>query len=246
MSTIEVRDNSKLRCIAVDDEPFARKLIADDIGKVPVLDLVATCASPVEALDYIQAGKVDLLFLDIQMPVIKGTDFLRTIQNPPMVIITTAFEAYALEGYDLNVIDYLVKPIPFERFLKAVNKAYDHFLLHHGNGKKEKPPSEFIFVHAEYRQIRIAADDIRYIEGLKDYVKIHLVNQPKPVLTRLNLKGMESKLPPAQFCRIHNSFIVSLSKITSVQKSQVFIGKDVIPVGEKFSADFQRRFRSTD
>jgi DNA-binding LytR/AlgR family response regulator len=231
----------RLRCIAVDDEPFARKLIADDITKVPFLDLVTTCHSASDALPILSTGDIDLMFLDIQMPVIRGTDFLRTLDHPPMVIITTAFESFALEGFELNVIDYLVKPIPFERFIAAVNKAREQFRLRKIE-KEKTADKQFIFVHSEYKQIRIPIETIRYIEGLKDYVKVYLTTQTKPVLTRLNLKAIEAKLPAGDFCRIHNSFIVSIGKINSVQRSQVFIGQDVIPVGDKYSEAFQKKF----
>jgi DNA-binding LytR/AlgR family response regulator len=232
-----------MRCLAVDDEPFALKLIADDIRKVPFLDLVKTYSSPMEALDHLKKDPVDLLFLDIQMPVLKGTEFIRSLEKPPLVIITTAFEQYALEGFELNVIDYLVKPIPFERFLKAVNRAHDHHnLLQKPEAKKE--PS-FFFVHAEYKEVKIFHDQVLYIEGLKDYVKIFLVSQPRPVLTRLNLKAIESKLPPEQFCRVHNSYIVSLPKITATLKSQIFIQQTTIPIGDKFSEEFMNKYRSS-
>lgn len=232
-----------MRCIAVDDEPFALRLIADDIGKIPFLELVKTCTSPLEALHYLQRNTVDLLFLDIQMPVLKGTEFLRTLKNPPLVIITTAFEQYALEGFELNVIDYVVKPIPFERFLKAVNKAHDQYLLR--NRKPEDKEKTFFFVHSEYKELKIFHHQILYVEGLKDYVKIFLNTQPRPVLTRLNLKGIESKLPEDEFCRVHNSYIVPLSKITSTQKSQLFIGEIPIPIGDKFAEDFMKKYKST-
>jgi DNA-binding LytR/AlgR family response regulator len=231
-----------MRCIAVDDEPFALKLIADDIRKVPFLDLLQTFSSPVEALQFIRKESVDLLFLDIQMPMLKGTEFLRILDNPPLVILTTAYEQYALEGFELNVIDYLVKPIPFERFLKAVNRAHAQFQLLKEN-KPGKPEEEFFFVHAEYKEIKIFFDNIRYVEGLKDYVKIYLTTQTRPILTRLNLKAMERKLPADQFSRVHNSFIVSLSKITSSLKSQVFIQDTAIPVGDKFADDFEKKYR---
>jgi DNA-binding LytR/AlgR family response regulator len=242
MSSTKV--NLKMRCIAVDDEPFARKLIADDITRVPFLDLVATFSSPDDARDLLKSGSVDLLFLDIQMPGITGTEFLRKLENPPLVIFTTAFEKYALEGFELNVIDYLLKPIPFERFQKAATRAYDQFALE--QGATEKPVDGFLFVHSEYKEIKIFFDDILYIEGLKDYVKIFLKSQARPVLTRLNLKGIESKLPAEMFSRIHNSFIVSHSKIISFQKSQVFVGQTAIPIGEKFADEFSRKYKSAN
>jgi DNA-binding LytR/AlgR family response regulator len=238
--------NQKLRCIAVDDEPFARRLIADDISRVPFLELMTTCASPAEAIDHLKAKTVDLLFLDIQMPVMTGTEFLRTLAQPPLVIITTAFEKYAIEGFELNVVDYLLKPIPFERFLVAAQRAQDQFLLEKGVSASTKDDDGFLFVHSEYKEIKIFFGDILYIEGLKDYVKIFLKSQTRPILTRLNLKGAEAKLPSDRFSRVHNSFIVSLSKITSIQKAQLFIGNIAIPVGEKFAGDFVKKYKAKE
>jgi DNA-binding LytR/AlgR family response regulator len=230
-----------MRCIAIDDEPFALKLMGDDIQKVPFLELAATCTSAEQALEIMKKEKIDLVFLDIQMPVLKGTDFLRMLKNPPMVIMTTAFENYALEGFELNVTDYLLKPIPFDRFLKAVNRAHEQHLL---KEQKVKNDEGFFFVHAEYKEIKIFFNQILYVEGLKDYVKIFLNTQPRPILTRLNLKAIESKLPADQFCRVHNSFIVSLAKITSTLKSQIDIGSVAIPIGEKYANDFQIKYKS--
>jgi DNA-binding LytR/AlgR family response regulator len=245
-STVPAKNEIKLRCLAVDDEPFALKLIADDIARVPFLELCCTYSSPLEALEYVKKEKVDLLFLDIQMPLLKGTQFLRSLEHVPLVIFTTAYEEYALEGFELDVVDYLMKPIPFDRFLKAVNKAYQQFLLHKGKGTaKQSPQEQFFFVHAEYKEIKIFFDDVLYVEGLKDYVKIFIQGQSRPILTRLNLKAMEAKLPAQQFCRIHNSFIISLSKIESSQKSQVFIKQQAIPVGDKYAADFRKKYTST-
>jgi DNA-binding LytR/AlgR family response regulator len=229
-----------MRCIAIDDEPFALKLMEDDIRKVSFLKLIATCSSARQALEILGKEKIDLVFLDIQMPTLKGTDLLRMLENPPLVIMTTAFENYALEGFELNVIDYLVKPIPFDRFLKAVNRAHEQYLLREGKSEDDG----FVFVHAEYKEIKIFFNQILYIEGLKDYVKIFLNSQSRPVLTRLNLKAIESKLPAHQFCRVHNSFIVSLPKITSILKSQIFIGQIAIPIGDKYATDFEMKYKS--
>jgi DNA-binding LytR/AlgR family response regulator len=227
-----------MNCIAIDDEPFALKIIAGDIAKVPFLELKGTFSSPGDALSLLKKEPVDLLFLDIQMPAITGTQFLRTLKEPPMVIFTTAYEQYALEGFELNVIDYLMKPIPFDRFLKAANKAHELFNL------KSNPNGNpgFFFVHSEYREIKIFYDDIQYVEGLKDYVKIFLAKERHPILTRLNLKAIEGKLPSTEFMRIHNSFIVPLKKIKSFQKSQVFIGETPIPIGEKFAENFKKQY----
>jgi DNA-binding LytR/AlgR family response regulator len=229
----------KMTCIAIDDEPFALKLIADDIAKLPFLELKGMLSSPIDALLVIQREQVDLMFVDIQMPVLTGTQFLRTLKNAPMVIFTTAYEQYALEGFELNVIDYLMKPIPFDRLLRAANKAHALFKLKNASAPQEPG---FFFVHAEYKEIKLFYDDVLYVEGLKDYVKIFTSKQVYPILTRMNLKAIETKLPAAQFARIHNSFIVSLNKIKSFQRSQVFIGNVSIPIGEKYSEEFRKRY----
>lgn len=235
-------DNSRpmLRCIAVDDEPFALKLITEDISKVPFLKLVNVCSSAVEAREVLQKESIDLMFLDIQMPGLTGTELLRSLESPPMVIFTTAYEQYAVEGFELEVIDYLVKPVPFERLLRAATRAQEQLKLRQDSNTK--PEDQFFFVRAEYKEIRIMFSDIQYIEGLKDYVKIFLASQTRPVMTRMNLKAIETKLPSKLFCRIHNSFIVPFSKITSFQRSQVFIGQTPIPVGDKYAAEFRRRY----
>jgi DNA-binding LytR/AlgR family response regulator len=170
------------------------------------------------------------------MPSISGIHFLRNLENPPMVIFTTAFHQYAIDGFDLKVIDYLLKPIPYKRFLQAVEHAKELFELRLKRQKKEK---HIIMVYSEYKQIKIFSEDIVYIEGLKDYVKMYLLNQPKPILTRLNLKGILGKLPQNQFSRVHNSFIVSLAQIQSFQKNFIFLQNgQQIPVGAKFLKGF--------
>lgn len=233
-------DAAKLRCLVVDDEPFALRLMQDEIKKIPFLECIGTCSSAKAALPHIENG-IDLLFLDIQMPNVTGIQFLRSMKNPPMVIMTTAYEKYALDGFELDVIDYLVKPILFDRLLKAANKARELFLLRTPTTNKS---GQSFVVHANYKKIKIFCDDVLYIEGLKDYVKIFLTSSTKAILTRMNLKGIESILPPGIFFRIHNSFIVNLSKISSFQKNQVFIDKKPLPIGEKFSAGFERRYNN--
>jgi DNA-binding LytR/AlgR family response regulator len=225
---------NKIKCIAIDDEPFALEILSEDIGKVSFLELRGKYSSPILAKDNLE--DIDLIFLDIQMPSISGINFLRNLENPPMVIITTAFNQYAIDGFDLKVVDYLLKPIPFERFLQAVNHAKELFELRYQRDKNEK---HFLMVYSEYKQIKIFSEDITHIEGLKDYVKIHLFNQAKPVLTRLNLKGISEKLPEGQFCRVHNSFIVSMECIQSFQKNFIFLSNGhQIPVGAKFLNSF--------
>jgi len=227
-----------LRCLVVEDEPFALQLIRDDLKRLPNLEIVSAVTSAPEAEAVLKSMEVNLMFLDIQMPGTTGMQFLRSLKQPPLVILTTAFEQFAVESYELNVVDYLVKPIPFERFEKAVQKARERLRV------PGPADSSFFFVRSEYKEIRILFNDILYIEGLKDYVKIFLGSQSRPVLTRMNLKAIEQKLPIDQFCRIHNSFIVSLARITAVQRSQVFLGATPIPVGDKFSAEFRRKYGS--
>ncbi len=230
----------KLKCLVVDDEPFALKSMEEEIGKIPFLDFVASCSSTDKAIPYLESG-IDLLFMDIQMPNITGTEFLRTLKNPPLVIITTAYEKYAIEGFELDVVDYLLKPILFDRLAKAANKAHEIFIWN--QFKKTNTPS-FFFVRANYKEMKILSDDVLYIEGLKDYVKIFIASQTRAILTRQNLKGMESILPGGVFLRIHNSYIVNSSKITTFQKNKVFIDKKPIPIGEKFSAKFEEQYRA--
>jgi DNA-binding LytR/AlgR family response regulator len=220
----------RIKCIAIDDEPFALEILSEDIGKVPFLELKGKFSSPILVKD--KLDDIDLIFLDIQMPSISGIHFLRSLENPPMVIFTTAFHQYAIDGFDLKVIDYLLKPIPYERFLQAVEHAREVFEYRLQRQKIEK---HFVMVYSEYKQIKIYSDWIVYIEGLKDYVKIYLHNQPKPILTRLNLKGILEKLPQTQFCRVHNSFIVSMPQIQSFQKNFIFLQNgQQIPIGAKF------------
>lgn len=231
---------NKLKCLVVDDEPFAARLMQDEISKIPFLEFVASCSSANAAIPHLEKG-IDLMFLDVQMPHMTGVQFLRTLQNPPMVIFTTAYEKYALDGYDLNVVDYLMKPVVFDRFEKAVNKARE---LHMLKNSKASDPGSFFLVRSNYKQIKIFSDDVLYIEGLKDYVKIFLESQTRAILTRQNLKGMEGILPPGIFFRLHNSFIVNVSKISTFQKSQVFLGKTPIPIGEKFASAFEEYYKA--
>ena len=250
-----------MRCIAIDDEPFALELIADDIRKIPFLELVGQFNNPLDAYDLIRRGQVDLIFLDIQMPTLTGLQFLRTLTNPPMVVLTTAYEEYALDGYAFDVVDYLLKPIPFERFLKAVSKAYDLFLLRQGRTQPDRPPESgreaveeapaevmappeqtFFFVFSEYQDIRIFYDDVLYVEGLKDYVKIYTTQQARPILSRLTLKAIEARLPVKFFCRVHKSFIVALPRITAFQRTRLFIGSQEIPVGSSYVDEFERQY----
>ncbi|PSL25813.1 LytR/AlgR family response regulator transcription factor [Chitinophaga ginsengisoli] len=225
-----------MRCIAIDDELLVRELLEDSIRQVPFLQLVKTCKNAIEAMEVMQQEPVDLIFLDIQMPKLTGLQFLRSLSQPPMVILVTAYEQYALEGFELRVVDYLLKPFSFERFLKACNHAYELFRLQH---KVAETPKDF-FVYVEYVQVKIVVADIEYIEGLKDYIKIYLSSSTKPVLTRMTMKAMEEKLPPPAFIRTHKSFLVAAKKITAVKRDLVVIGDKEIPVSEFYKENVTR------
>jgi DNA-binding LytR/AlgR family response regulator len=220
-----------MKCLAIDDEPLALDVLEKYIGKMPDLTLTRRCTSALEALEFLNKNEVDLLFLDIRMPELSGIQFLKTLKNPPMVIFTTAYENYALESYELDVVDYLLKPIPFERFMKAVNKAKEIFDLGKARPGQE-PDIDFIFVRADYQMVKINLDEVLYIEGLKDYVKIFC--GPKPIFSHQNLKSIEGKLPTGKFVRVHKSYIVSVKKIETIQKNGLRVGGQDIPIGDMY------------
>lgn len=225
-----------IRCIAIDDELLVRELLEDNIRQIPFLQLLGTCKNAMEAMEVMQREPVDLIFLDIQMPRLNGLQFLRSLPQPPMVILVTAYEQYAMEGFELQVVDYLLKPFSFERFLKACNHAHELFLL---RNKAAEAPQDF-FVYVEYTQVKIVVADITYIEGLKDYIRIHLLSSAKPVLTRMTIKAIEGKLPPPAFIRTHKSFLVAAGKITAVKRDLVMIGSNEIPVSEFYKENVTR------
>jgi two-component system, LytTR family, response regulator len=220
-----------LRCIAVDDEPLALELLEDNISKVPFLQLLATCSNAMEAMKVMQEQIVDLIFLDIQMPGLTGIQFIQSLNNRPMVIFITAYEKFALEGFNLDVVDYLVKPVPLDRFIKACNKAFELYQLKNKSkeNNQEALPGYF-FVNVEYSLLKVVMDDILWIEGLKDYIKIHLKSTSKAVITRMTMKTIEELLPLNQFIRIHKSYIVAIASITAIRKSTVIIGAEELPV----------------
>lgn len=221
-----------MKTIIVDDEKPAQTVLTAFVKKVPFLQLELVTSNAYEAITYINQHEVDLLLLDIEMPDLTGIELLQSLDRVPLVIFTTAYEQYALKGYELDVVDYLMKPIPFERFLKAVNKAQKR--LSSNTAQLNTTSPVYLLVKSEYQTVKIDLDDILYIEGLKDYVKIFTTE--KMILTRLNLKGIGEKLPSAQFVRVHRSFIVSLPQISSFQKSQLMIGDQLIPIGEAYRA----------
>lgn len=223
-----------LRCIAIDDEPLALELLEDNISKVPYLELVALCSNPIEAMQVLQREAVDLIFLDIQMPGLTGLQFIQSLSQKPMFILITAYEKYALDGFNLDVIDYLVKPVSLERFIKACNKAWElHQLKTKQPATAKEAVPEYLFVNVEYSLVKLVIAHIMWVEGLKDYIKIHMHNA-KPVVTRMNMKTIEDQLPAAKFIRIHKSYIVSVDYITAIRRSSVFIGDIELPVGENY------------
>lgn len=231
-----------MRCLAIDDEKLVLDLLVDNIRQIPFLHLVKACRSAMEATAVLQEEKIDLLFLDIQMPKLNGLQFIQTLPQPPLVILVTAYEQYALEGYNLNVIDYLLKPVSFDRFLKACNKAKEQFTLEEQFRLAKSPDfsTDFLFVNVEYTLVKLVFADILFVEGLKDYIRVHLSSSPRPVITKMSLKVMEEKLPASLFIRIHKSYIVAIHAITVVKRDLVCIGKTELPLSEFYKENLQR------
>ena len=226
----------KITCLAVDDEPPALDIIKKYIAAIPSLQLAGTCINAVEALGLLQEQNIDLLFLDIQLPQILGTDFIRTLKNPPRVIFTTAFRKFAIEGFELDAIDYLLKPISFDRFLKAVNKVMN-INLHVNNQQaaydyKGNHPEAFISFRVDRKNLKIALDDILYVESLKDYIKV--VTRSKNIITKQSIASLEEALPAHTFIRIHRSYIVALNKIELYTSELVEIAKKELPISRMY------------
>ena len=223
-----------LQCIALDDEPLALDLLEDSISKLPYLHLVAKCSDAFEAMKAMQENKIDLIFADIQMPGLTGLQFIETIVEKPMVIVITAYEKFALEGYNLDVVDYLLKPVSLDRFIKACHKARDLYHLKNADRLLNSANSEYFFLNVDYSLVKIRFDDIVWIEGLRDYIKIHLKSSPNPLVVRMGMKVIEEQLPTNKFIRIHKSFILSIEAITAVRKSSVFIHEQEFTVGDTY------------
>jgi len=232
----------KIRCLLVDDEPLAIALLQKHVGQLDFLEVAGTCPNALKALEALKNKDIDLMFLDIRMPAISGTDFLRTLRNPPKVIITTAYREYALEGYDLDIVDYLLKPITFDRFFKAIERYL----------RQDKQPETVpaapgagepsgIFVKSGYRTIRISTDDILYIESLKDYVKI--ITTDDTIMTKYKIGDMENELSAKGFLRIHRSFIINLKQVSAFTASDVEIGKTELPIGDSYKGLVAKRLK---
>jgi DNA-binding LytR/AlgR family response regulator len=227
-----------IRAIAIDDEPPALKIIEVFCGQAGFIDLAKTFTKPLDALKYLHRFPVDLIFLDIRMPSITGLELYRKLPQEAMVIFTTAYSEYAVEGFNLNALDYLLKPFTFERFMQSANKARDYYrLFHHQDLVKQ----QYIFIRADYSLVKIMLAEILFIEGLDDYLKIHLDGK-KTVVTRLTMKAMLEKLPAEDFARVHRSFIVPLGRIERVRNRQIFIGGNEIPLGGSYEEEFLRTY----
>jgi DNA-binding LytR/AlgR family response regulator len=229
--------SNKITCLVVDDEPPALDILRKYIGCVPTLELAGICSNAVEALAIIQQQTIDILFLDIQMPQILGTDFIRTLTRPPKIIFTTAYRKYAVEGFDLDAVDYLLKPISFERFLKAVNKimktSLKQSIYPEGISASEKEvPSSFIHFRADRKVLKIALSDILFIESLKDYIKV--VTRTQTFLSKHSISALEEYLPAPAFIRIHRSYIVAVDKIDFFTNELVGIGKQELPISRMY------------
>ncbi len=222
-----------ISCIAIDDEPLSLEIISDYVSKVSFLDFKGSFTDPFKATEILMNEKIDLLFLDIEMPDLNGIQFLKSLKQQPMVIFTTAYNQYAVEGFNLDAVDYLLKPIEFERFFKAVNKAYDYYKFSNNQHQIEE---NYIFVKADYQIVKININDITYIEGLDDYIKIYCGETF--ILSLMTLKTILSKLPTQTFTRVHRSYIVSIPHINSIQRNRIKIGEKLIPISETYSKDF--------
>lgn len=230
-----------INCIAIDDEPLALDIIKDYCSKVTFLNLLKIFDNAIESIEYIRSNKVDLIFLDIQMEELSGIQLLNALKHRPFVIFTTAYERYAIQGFELDVVDYMLKPISFERFIKGVNKVCERMQLDTGSGKPENGKSKthetsFFFVKTETRMERIESADVLYVEGMGDYWRI--VTKTRRIMTLMNARKLEEVLHEPQFCRVHKSFFIALDKIESIERNRIKIGDQYIPVSETYHKAF--------
>jgi DNA-binding LytR/AlgR family response regulator len=232
----------KIRCLLIDDEPPALTVLRSHVAAVPMLEIVGQCHNAIAALEVLQKQAVDLIFLDIKMPRLLGTDFVKTLRNPPKIIFTTAYREYALDGYDLNVVDYLLKPISLERFLRAVQKVYrpdsPTFPLLPHVAVAQTTSDRFLYFRADRKMVKVMVDDIHYIESLKDYVRI--CTGTKQIISKQTITSLEEMLPEDYFLRIHRSFIVALNKIDSYSPTHIEIAGKELPIGRHFKHEVER------
>lgn len=236
----------KINCLIIDDEPLAQRVLEKYIQGIPVLELVDKCNNALDAIEILKEKKIDLIFLDINMPKLSGLEFLRILKNPPLIIITTAYAEFAIQGFELDVVDYLMKPFGMERFLKAIQKVQDILKSKEhpssSNAVAEANEDQYIFVKSSKKTFRLNLNDILYIEALGDYVKIYTTE--RMIISYHSMKNLENLLSPRQFPRIHKSFIVSLSKIELIEGNQVKMRDRYIPIGTNFKAEFEKLIRT--
>jgi DNA-binding LytR/AlgR family response regulator len=225
----------KLNCLIVDDEPIARKGMAEYVKEVDFLNLVCVCEHAVKASSILNSQKIDLLLLDIHMPRLSGIEFLKTLTNPPMVILVTAYPEYALEGYELDVVDYLVKPVSWERFIKAVQKAHDFFLLKHKAESTSPTPTDYFFIKCDHKFEKVNYRDVLYIEAMQNYCIIHTIE--RKMITYITLSSLENQLPADRFLKVHKSYLVSIEKINSLNGQEIIIGRSRIPVSRNLKEE---------
>ncbi|WP_075590215.1 LytR/AlgR family response regulator transcription factor [Labilibacter marinus] len=229
-----------ISCIAIDDEPLALKQMAAYVEKTPYLNLVESFSSALKALEFLQDNTVDLMFVDINMPDLSGIEFVESLSNPAKVIFTTAYREYAFEGFKVDAADYLVKPIGYADFLKSVDKTRERYFSDNKVVETIENNEQYLFIKSEYKIVRINYNDIQYIEGMRDYVRIHLLNQ-KPVMALMSIKKMQEHLPTADFMRVHRSYIVNLTKVTTIERSRIiFDDKVYVPVSDQYKEEFQQ------
>ncbi len=227
-----------ISCISIDDEPLALKQINSYIEKISYLNQVESFTSALKALEYLEKNTIDLMFVDINMPDLSGMDFVKALSNPPKVIFTTAYREYAVEGFEVDAAGYLLKPIAFSSFLKTVEKTKEHFFSETTDSTISSSDDQFLFVKSEYKIIRINLKDITYIEGMRDYVRIHITDQ-KPIMALLSMSKITTQLPQSTFMRVHRSYIVNLKKITTIERNRIIFDKKVyIPISDQYKDDF--------
>ncbi|MEO1438053.1 MAG: LytTR family DNA-binding domain-containing protein [Bacteroidota bacterium] len=226
-----------MNCVIIDDEPLARQLLRDYLEKTPDLDLLADFGQAIEGLQFVQEQPVNLIFLDIQMPDLTGIQFLKILNRKCPVILTTAYSKYALEGYEHDVIDYLLKPITFDRFLQAVQKAKDR--IHAVLTTEPVATSDYFFVKSEYKTLKVNYNEVRYLQGLGDYVAIHTT--AGKILTLENMRDLEARLPGRLFIRVHRSYLIALSAIDYIERNRIVLGEERIPLGNSYAKAFWER-----
>ena len=233
--------SSPARCMIIEDEPLAQNVLKKYIDDVPSLDLIAVCGNALEASEIVQSKNIQLLFLDINLPKLSGINFLKTLPEPPMVIFTTAYPEFAVDGFELDAIDYLVKPFSFERFLKAINKALNKINRQPGNTTEDRITDDFIFLKADKKVYKINLDDILYAEATGDYVKV--ITREGQHVANITLKKLQEELPSNSFIRVHKSFLISASKIKFFEGNYIKVGQTDIPIGAAYREDILARFR---